>query len=392
MRRPRAVLAVAVTGLLLSGCATQSDDPIANGASTSGASAAPAASSAPAATTEPTTAAAVDPASVAANELGKVPVMMYHVVKVDPKGEYDQTPDDFRSELERLYKDDYRPVTASDFVSGKIDIPAGMHPVVLTLDDSTTSQAQIGADGQPVADTALGIMEAFGKEHPDVKMTATFYVNNGSFSDAKVIPWLVEHGYEVGSHTATHANLKTLSDSGVQKEIATNVAHIEAAAPGYKVTTFARPLGIAPLNKDLLHGGTFEAETYKFTGVMLVGSHPAPSAYSADFDPYAVPRIRSGLKTKPVPMDSDYWLASLEKNVKGVYTSDGNPDKISYPADSTIKIGSAWKDKANPYGAASVTATTAPSTTGSTTAGTSTAAPETDSDTDTADATPTATP
>ncbi len=31
----------------------------------------------------------------------------------------------------------------------------------------------------------------------------------------------------------------------------------------------------------------------------------------------------------------------MEKNVKGVYTSDGNPDKISYPADSTIKIGDA---------------------------------------------------
>jgi hypothetical protein len=360
MRRPRTVLAVAVTGLLLSGCGSQqTDDENLN----AGATAAPAASGAPSASPEPTTAAeAVDPASVKANELGKVPVMMYHVVKPDAKGEYDQTPEDFRKELERLYKDDYRPVTARDFVAGKIDIPAGKHPVVMTFDDSTESQAKIGADGAPVADTALGIMEAFGKEHPDFKMTATFYVNNGAFADSKVMPWLVEHGYEVGSHTATHAMLSKLSEAGVLKEIGSNVAEIVKAVPGYEVTTFARPFGIAPQDKQLLHTGTYEGTTYKFTGVMLVGSNPSPSVFSAAFDPYAIPRIRSGLKSKPVPMDSDYWLASLEKNVEGVYTSDGNPDKISFPADSKIKIGDDWKDKANPYSATGSSSTAEPMT------------------------------
>jgi hypothetical protein len=360
MRRPRAAVAVAVTGLLLSGCGSQGDGEKLD----AGASAAPAASDKPAASPEPTAASeSVDPASVSANELGKVPVMMYHVVKVAPKGEYDQSPDDFRKELERLYKDDYRPVTASDFVSGKIDIPAGKHAIVLTFDDSTESQAKIGADGAPVADTALGIMEAFSKEHPDFKMTATFYVNNGAFADEKVMPWLVEHGYEVGSHTATHANLKQLSESGVLKEIGSNVAEIEKALPGYKVTTFARPFGIPPLNFQLLHTGTYEGTTYKFNGVMLVGANPSKSVFDSTFDPYAIPRVRSGSKTKPIDLDSGYWLTSWEKSPKSLYVSDGNPDKVSFPADTTVKIADAWKDKANPYspsGTTSVTSTAGP--------------------------------
>jgi peptidoglycan/xylan/chitin deacetylase (PgdA/CDA1 family) len=357
MRRRTVAAAAAVTGLLLTGCGSSEDKvetpPVAVGATST---------PTPSAST-PVPGSSVDPASVGANELGQVPVMMYHVVKPSPAGEYDQSPEEFRAELERLYKENYRPVTALDFVNGEIDIPAGMHPVVLTFDDSTTSQAQIGADGAPTPDTALGIMEAFGREHPDWKSTATFYVNNGAFADAKVIPWLVEHGYEVGSHTATHANLKNLSDSGVQKEIATNVAEIEAAVPGYTVKTFARPFGIAPLNKALVSQGTYEGKTYTFLGTMLVGSNPSPSVFSAKFDPIAIPRIRSGRGEQQ--LDSGFWLTQLARNPKNIYTSDGDPTKISFPKSEEAKLNSKYADKANPYEAAG-TATSTP-TTGTTT-------------------------
>ena len=351
MRRRGVAAAVAVTGLLLTACGSETKEAVPASPASEGT---PSASPSATPTVEPT-AAAVDPAGVKANELGKVPVMMYHQVKVDAHDAYDQTPDDFRKELERLYKDDYRPVTARDFIAGKIDIPAGKHAVVMTFDDSSVSQAQIGADGNPTADSALGIMEKFAKDYPDWKSTATFYVNTepAPFNDAKVMPWLVEHGYEVGSHTITHANLKNLSESGALKEIGGNVRDIQAALPGYTVTTFARPFGIAPANLQLLHGGTYESTTYKFDGVMLVGSDPNKSPFNADFDPFAIHRIRSGSKTKPVDMDATYWMASLEAGPSSVYTSDGDPDKISYPATSTIKIADKYKDKANAYSATS---------------------------------------
>lgn len=374
MRARSAVLAVAVTGLLLSGCGSGDDEPI-----TTGESAAPATS---AATPTPSTSAsdsgaAVDPASVKANELGKVPVLMYHQVKTDAKDVYDQTPAEFKAELQRMYDADFRPITAQNFVSGKIDIPGGMHPVVLTFDDSSVSQAKIGADGSPAPDTALGIMEQFGKDNPDWKSTATFYVNTepAPFLDDKVMPWLVENGYEIGSHTVSHANLGKLSDAAVQKEIGENVAAIEKAVPGYKVTTFCRPFGVAPQNGKLQVSGSYEGTDYSLKAVMLVGANPSKSAFASDFDPIFVSRIRSGPKSKPVDTDSTFWLNLLDKGQWTPYTSDGNPDTISYPASSSVKIASTYQDKANAYSASGSSTGGATSAPGSTATPAATATP-----------------
>lgn len=351
MRARSAVLAAAVTGLLLSGCGSDDDEPVSAGRSPGATSSAVAVTPSPSATSD---GAAVDPAAVKANELGKVPVMMYHQVKTDAKDVYDQTPAEFKAELQRMYDADFRPITVQDFVSGKIDIPAGMHPVVLTFDDSSPSQGKIGADGNPAPDTALGIMEQFSKDHPDWKSTATFYVNTepAPFLDDKVMPWLVANGYEIGSHTITHANLGKLSEAAVQKEIGGNVAAIEKAVPGYKVTTFCRPFGVAPQNGKLLENGSYEGKDYSFNAVTLVGSDPSKSVFGDGFDPFFTHRIRSGPKSKPVDSDSTFWLNLLDKGQWTPYTSDGNPDTISYPSTYTaVKIAAEYKDKANAYSA-----------------------------------------
>ncbi|MEU3778885.1 hypothetical protein AB0F11_37925 [Streptomyces sp. NPDC032472] len=49
--------------------------------------------------------AAKNPAEVGANELGQVPVLMYHQLTEDPASVYDRTPADFRAELERLARE-----------------------------------------------------------------------------------------------------------------------------------------------------------------------------------------------------------------------------------------------------------------------------------------------
>ncbi|MFD1050389.1 xylanase, partial [Kibdelosporangium lantanae] len=100
-----------------------------------------------------------DPATVGANELGDVPVLMYHRIVARPKSVYDRTPVDFRAELERLAKEHYVPVTASDYTAGRIDIPAGTHPVVLTFDDGDPSQFTLTAAGVPASDTAVAILQ-----------------------------------------------------------------------------------------------------------------------------------------------------------------------------------------------------------------------------------------
>ena len=103
---------------------------------------------------------------LAPNELGVVPVLMYHRLLPDGGGDYDLTPDQFRAELTRLYRDHYRPVTASALVTGRIDLPRGASPVVLTFDDSATSQAALLEDGRIDPDSAVGIMLEFAPGSP----------------------------------------------------------------------------------------------------------------------------------------------------------------------------------------------------------------------------------
>lgn len=286
-----------------------------------------------------------DPARVAANELGLVPVLMYHQVLPVPVGEYDQTAVEFRAELDRLYREGYRPVTAADYIAGRIDIPAGTHPVVLTFDDSTVSQFAFTADGKPSPDCAIGILEEFGAQHPDFRATATLYVNNQPFdTGVRALAWLSEHGYEIGAHTANHAALAGLDRTGVQRELAGNVRLIESS--GARVHTMALPFGIAPSDRALATAGSWDGITYSFDAVMLVGAGPAPSPFGG-IDSAAVPRIRSG--RGDVDFDSAYWLDRLAERPDQRYTSDGDPARISFPAALTAELTAAWAGRANPY-------------------------------------------
>lgn len=381
MRRRTAAMAAAAAALLLSACGGAGDKldtpPVAVDSPAS-----PLPSASPSATADTAASGGSrDAAAVNANELGSVPVMMYHQVKENAKGEYDQTPAEFKAELERLHRMGFVPITTAALIAGKVDIPAGKHPVVLTFDDSTTSQIQIGADGKPTPDSAVGILEAFEAANPGFTATGSFYVNGSPFTDDKAVPWLVENGYEVGVHTVSHINLRKSSDPLIQKELTGNSEAIKAAAPNAVVSTIALPFGIAPNNKELLRGGTHEGQSYSLVGALLVGSNPAPSPFAAKFEPYAVPRIRSGPGT--VVTDSEYWLDQLEKNPKSIYTSDGDPNRISFPKADEAKLDSEFASKANAYQAPGSTAgPSAPPTA-------STAAPATvPSPTSTATATP----
>lgn len=292
-------------------------------------------------------AALPDPAEIGANELGFVPVLMYHQIIAHPVGDYDQTPAEFRAELERLYREGYRPVTAAQLVSGDLDLPAGTHPVVLTFDDSTRSQLAFTDSGAVDPDTAAGILAEFGARHPDFRPVATFYVNNEPFGgDPRALPWLAAHGHEIGAHTASHANLAGLDAAGVQRELVENVRAVTTAAPEVTVRTMALPLGIHPRDRALSAAGSWDGTAYTFDAVMLVGANPAPSPYGG-LDPAGVPRIRSGLGE--VPFDSAHWLDWLAAHPEQRYTADGDPNRISFPRALAADLDARWADRAAPY-------------------------------------------
>lgn len=279
-----------------------------------------------------------DPASVKADELGQVPVLMYHRLTTQPTSVYDRTPDGYRAELERLADEGYVPVTATEYATGRIDIPAGRHPVVLTFDDGDPTQFALGPDGAPVPGTAVAVLLEVAARHPGFRPVASLYVNAAPFGtqDGKgVLPWLRDHGFEVGNHTQQHTNLSAAGDEQVQEAIAAGQREIQGAVPDYRVSSLALPFGAAPANGPLAQRGASGGTTYEHACVLLVGAGPAPSPFSADFDPLNVPRIRSqDASGDEAAFGSVSWLDQLAANPAARYTSDGVADRISHPASS----------------------------------------------------------
>ncbi|PJE95321.1 xylanase [Streptomyces carminius] len=294
-----------------------------------------------------------DPASVGANELGAVPVLMYHRVTDEPLGVDDRTPEDFRAELERLAREGYVPVTAREFTGGEMDIPAGTHPVVITFDDSQPSQFRLDADGRPDPGTAVGILLDVAERYPGFRPVATFFVNEDPFRDPggrKTLPWLHDHGFEIGNHTLRHTLLETAGEEWVRWDTAAIQWEIHKVLPGVPVVSMALPYGSMPSPRDLARSGEYDGVRYRHQGVYLAGAGPAPSPYDAGFDPGAIPRIRSQDDTGP---DASYgslaWLDRLADGTVERYTSDGDPERISFPRSRADRLGAAHRDAARPY-------------------------------------------
>ena len=289
------------------------------------------------------------------NELGQIPVLMHHQISNDESNVYDLSANEFRSELQRLWKDGFVPITASALANAKIDIPDDRRPVVMTFDDGTKSQFALLPDGNVDPETAVGIMMAFAQKHPDFKPAGTFYVNQDPFELGSNLStglrWLTTHGFEIGNHTTSHADLSSLDSTGVQKELATDAKMITDALPGYKIRTMALPFGINPSPSSLAVSGSYGGTSYGPYGVMLVGANPSPSPFSADFDSAAIPRIRSAHLPWSNKQDYewDYWQHVLETNPSSVYVSDGDPATISFPSSEEGSLSSRFKARAKPY-------------------------------------------
>lgn len=303
----------------------------------------------PAPSVEPEVAAVAPPAAVHAtpvsdlplNEAGLIPILEYHRITQKPT-RYDRTAADFRRDLERLYKEGYRPVALQDVLRGHIDVPKGASPVVLTFDDADASQFRLGPDGKPDPDCAVGILQAFAAKHPDWPTRASFYVlPESAFGPAKerAEKFRVlreEMGCEIGNHTVTHRSLKAMNDESVQKEIGGAVQKIQALSPGTEVTTIALPMGISPKNRALLAKGTYAGRAYENKAVLLVGANPAPSPFAKDFDPMRLPRIQAVEGVDGIT----HWLDKLKKP-GARYVSDGDPDTVTVPQVETAKVSPA---------------------------------------------------
>ena len=285
---------------------------------------------------------------LAPNELGVVPVLMYHQLLPDGGGEYDLTPTEFRRELERLWREGYRPIRASDLVDGTIDVPRGTTPVVLTFDDASASQAALTASGQIDPNTMAGVLVEFAKSHPGFEPAGTFYVNREPFSagerTADLLAKLDALGFEIANHTRDHLALGTLTPEDVQQQLVLGNRVIHDFLPEAEIVTMALPHGSLPTQPELALEGVWDGESYRFAGVLLVGAEPAPSPFSSAFDAAVIPRVRS-TPDPALENGSADWLDRLSRDPELRFVSDGDPRQITVPEGSEAEVAERFGDR-----------------------------------------------
>lgn len=285
-----------------------------------------------------------DLTKVQPDELGKIPVIMYHDIGKSGKNTpLDRTVASFEKDLELLYEKGFYPVTAADIVANRLDVPLGKTPVALTFDDARKTQfGLIQTDQGPQVDPncALGVMERFVKAHPDWKVRATFFVlpkskvTNESFGQTGMgkdkIDYLLKNGCEIANHSTLHKSFADYTAAQIQEEIGGADKLVTDLNPEVKLETFALPMGKYPRNKalwPLLLKGTHNGHSYSYKAAFDAAWRPIPAPTSVKFNPLRLERINSidGLN------GIRYWVEKLTAPGGGRYISDGDPSWVSFP-------------------------------------------------------------
>jgi peptidoglycan/xylan/chitin deacetylase (PgdA/CDA1 family) len=161
------------------------------------------------------------------------PVLLYH--QISDKGEgnrYYVTVEDFREQMQILRDLGYQTITPSDLVNVLIhggELP--VRPVVITFDDGNLSVYQ----------NAFPIMHEMG-------FVGALYIyvnrlNSVEHVNVEQLMEMVDNGWEIGSHSMSHANLIDYS-SIAPYELYQSRLTLEDAIEG-PVVTFAYPYGRA---------------------------------------------------------------------------------------------------------------------------------------------------
>jgi hypothetical protein len=271
------------------------------------------------------------------NELGRVMILEYH--KIDqPEERWTRTPENFRRDLETLYERGYRLQSLSALVEGRVTVPEGTTPVVLTFDDSSPGQFRyLEQNGTLQIDprSGVGVLEAFIREKPDFGRAATFFVLPGASRpnrlfdqpahEGRKLRWLVEHGYELGNHTLWHANLGKYDEATVRGQLAEAQVWVQRHVPDYRFRTLALPHGVYPKDVTWALTGTAKGTSYRHEAILMVAGGAASSPFARSFDPARLPRIQA------VERDLKEWLGHFEKNPQDRFVSDGDPQTVTIP-------------------------------------------------------------
>ncbi|HMY11272.1 MAG TPA: polysaccharide deacetylase family protein, partial [Turneriella sp.] len=227
--------------------------------------------------------------------------------------------------------------------SGKITTPKGKIPVLITFDDSSESQFKYEADGSLTPGCGVEIMERFQKQNTDFPLRGVFFVlpkaqypsNFFGQTDkiGKKLQYLTGKGFEVGSHTLWHANLKKYRNK-IEEQLALSVAEIHKYLKDYPVHAFALPYGIFPPKEDeiRLRSGSFKGKSYRHDMIFDYSNGLSLSVYDQKFNSYRIRRLHGNEKA----MQKLFRQVVKEKGI--FFISDGNAETVTVPKSEAGRV------------------------------------------------------
>ena len=294
------------------------------------------------------------------NELGKVPIMMYHGIRektststgtiggnVDKDG-YNRTPEAFEADLEFYYENGYRMISLADYIKGIVDVPLGLCPIILTFDDGNADNFKVigkNEDGSLQFDpkSAIGILEKMKNKYPDFNVTATFFLNSGLCNQPEynedIMKWLIENNYDIGNHTTTHPDFTKITVLKTQEVVGKIYKMFDQIIPNQYVKIVALPFGSPYKKTHTNYGyilkGEYEGYSYETESALRVGWEPEVSPFAKNFDKTFLKRCRA------------YDNNGKEFDIKMVfnmlktsrYISDGENDLITIPNSLKDNLG-----------------------------------------------------
>jgi hypothetical protein len=196
-------------------------------------------------------------------------------------------------------------------------------------------------------------MEAFYAEHPDfgrggmfgtLPHSCFFTGVDGSEEDqidlcSQKINFLIDNGYEVENHTLTHSGIQDVDDGTFKEEIGGAIDALKAYDERVEANIFVVPFGMYPAldlhpeqREWMRNGFEWNGQQYRLIGSLMVGSEPAISPASTEWDSMWIYRIQMCDCTEQGGFGwDDYWQDVVSDDPTLLYVSDGDPNTLTAP-------------------------------------------------------------
>jgi len=252
LRYPFRWLILILSGVILAACGSTIDDPLSSLPSTTEAVSQPTATRlptetpAPTPTLEPTiTPTAVPSTPITATVWESDPyivILTYHQFADNIAKQSTGLKvrfEDFEYQLNQIYDAGFSLVPLEDWLAGRMVVPEGRRPLILSLDDLYfNNQIRLDETGTPRKDTGLGLLWDFYQQHPDFGYSAALFVNLGNklyanpddpgweMELARTIAWGMDHDLMPYNHFYTHPRLDWSTGSAILWEAEQNDVYL----------------------------------------------------------------------------------------------------------------------------------------------------------------------